>query len=139
VAYAAEIAELREAAITADSLASCLADDGGIEAVIGLVRLEIAKEAASLKFDGLQATTAGRDPATYVGRRIDALGKLVAIESAARRAGVGHSQLQAKHLERVQELFLQLVLSIAIDTVGDALANKLHGTLAEQLSVAPTF
>ncbi len=130
--YTQTINSMRTAAISVDPVVRSLEDGDDTESVVAKLKIELARESASLAWEGQHAAEAGRDPLNYSARRIDALTKLAAITGTAIRLGVRNG-LDKDVLSRVQEVFISTVQAVAQETVPD-LAGELVASLRASIT-----
>ena len=86
--YAYEINALRESFEADDALVQALDRGEACAEIIETVKLQVACEAASIAFDKQRAAARGGDIGRLAVRRIDALGKLAALELARMKLGL---------------------------------------------------
>ncbi len=132
--YAQTINAMRTTAIGADPLVCGLVGGDDTASVIAKVKVELARESASLGWEAQHAAEAGRDPSNFSARRIDALTKLAAITGTALRLGV-RRELDRDILSRLQAFFVSTVETVARATTpgkSDALVERLRERLAEK-------
>lgn len=133
--YAQTINALRTTTIGADPLVRGLEDGDDTPSVVAKLKVELARESASLGWEAQHAAEAGRDPSNFSARRIDAMSKLAAITGTAIRLGL-RRELDPELLSRLKEFFISTVESVACETVPN-ISVALVDRLREQLSREP--
>lgn len=77
------------------------------------IKLEIAREAAALRFQRVQNEQLGRDTAQISTRRIEALNKVASIEFDIKKLGADMIDLRGERFQRVFKLWFEMVANAA--------------------------
>lgn len=110
ITYAQNLNALRRAWIDGDALVSLLqAETPDVNDVVQEVRLQIARECASLKHDVEKAAERGRDASPLRVRRLDGLSKLASLELARLRLGQGLDDPRSPKSRRAIRAFVALI------------------------------
>jgi hypothetical protein len=108
--YARDLNALRRAWVDGDALVSLLrAEAPDVNDVVQEVRLQIARECASLKFDVEHAAERGRDASQLRVRRLDGLSKLASLELARLKLGQGMDDPRSPRSRRAIQAFVSVI------------------------------
>jgi len=137
VEYHRQVAVEREAFIADDHLVrTCRATAGNerTAAVLDGVRVGLATEAAGLRWDRERAEERGRELAGQLAsRRIDALGKLAALELERTKLGVHRDDPCGPKVQTVFRLFFAEVVKAARDVLPESIAEDVNEKVAAAL------
>lgn len=87
-------------------------------ALLSAIKQEVALEIANLAFQREQAARRGRDTSALSGRRIDALKKIADVELEMHKIGFETLDLYSEKIQRVFQLWTEIVRQAAVDTLG---------------------
>jgi hypothetical protein len=134
IAYAQNLNALRRAWVDGDALVSVLrTEHPDVDEVVQEVRLQIARECASLKFDIEHAAERGRDPSPLSVRRLDGLSKLASLELARLKLGQGMDDPRSPKSRRAIQAFVALIEQALDEHLEAEAAAVLKGHLARAI------
>ncbi len=81
-------------------------------AILALIRVEIAKEAAAIQFQRMESEKFGKDTSQTSTRRIDALGKIANIELEMKKLGPTTIDPHSEEFQKIFALWLELLKGI---------------------------
>jgi len=112
--YQALRVERRNNFIDDDPLVKVVNHGGDAFAVLREIKREIAREAASLHFDRLEAESGrAKDPTTISARRIEALRRIADIELKIRELDQHSINLSSEKMQRVFALWVEVIKEVA--------------------------
>jgi hypothetical protein len=115
--YLALTPDRREKFIGSDPLLKRVDDKSDSTAVLREVRREIAREAAALYFDRVEAEKKGRDASSISTRRIDALRRVADIELRIRELDQDSIDLGSEKMQLVFKLWVETMREVAVDVL----------------------
>jgi len=86
--------------------------------LLSALKKEVARETASLAYQRIINERMGRDSSAISGRRIDALKKIADIELEMHKIGFDQLDLHGEKLQRVFQLWTEIVKDAAVATLG---------------------
>jgi hypothetical protein len=133
--YHAKVIEEKGAAIDSDSLVRAATLNADSADMLHLVKIEVAREAASLLFQRTENEKYGRDTSQVSTRRIDALKKIADIELEVKKIGAGMIDLKNEKMQRVfkfligqmREVAQEVLAPEAMDLYFNRLSTALEG------------
>jgi hypothetical protein len=87
-------------------------------ALLSALKKEVARETACLAYQRMVNERTGRDTSAISGRRIDALKKIADIELEMHKIGFEQLDLYSEKLQRVFQLWTEIVKDAAVATLG---------------------
>lgn len=124
--------ERRRRHVDADPLVGALRDRQPAEDVLQEVKIGLAVESASLKFEIEHAGSEGKDVAQLSTRRIDSLHKLGLVLLGERRVGI-EAPIDPKALATLQTIWIDTVTEVARATLPEKEAERLLSTYVQRL------
>lgn len=115
--YHAEIAKARQAFIAEDPVVKTLSGKPDSASLLATLRTEIAKEAASLHFQRMEAEKYGKDTAQTSTRRIDALTRIAHIELEIKRLAPDSLDVRSEKFTKVFNMFIEFLRECAQETM----------------------
>lgn len=123
--YADRLNALREAFENDDAVVQALDRGEPCAEIIERVKLQVAREAASIAYDKQQAAARGGDVGQLAVRRIDALTKLAALELARMKLGLEPAiDVYSPRVQRSVAFLLDEVERVAREVLGDETASR---------------
>lgn len=98
-------------------------------ALLSALKKEIARETASLAYQRMVNERLGRDTSSLSGRRIDALKKIGDIELEMHKIGFEQIDLNSEKIQRVFQLWFELVKDAAVATLESEQADLFFNRL----------
>lgn len=111
--YHAKMAEIREDFLESDAVVQAIAVDADSHELFKCIKLEVAKEAASLHFERIETEKRGRDTSMISGRRIEALKKVAEIEMKVKEAEAGSINPKSEKMQKIFALWVEILQKIA--------------------------
>ncbi len=139
LAYRQQRSEERARHEAADPLLLALKDGKRNEEVVHVAMVELARESASLLWDRLRAQEKGVDAAQMCTRRIDALGKLVAIVLDLQRVGETEMFASAATVRKLKDVWLGTVRSVVVELLPPPEGERLLDAYERRLATAEVF
>lgn len=102
-------------------------------AVLGALKMEVARETAVLAFARTLLERQGRDGSAISSRRIDALKKIADIELEMKKIGVDKLDVTSEKFQRVIKFFLELVSAAAVATLNQEQADLFFNRLTSEM------
>lgn len=115
--YYEALAEEREQFVSGDPVVQNASGKDPLQLLSALKR-EVARETASLAYQRVVNERMGRDTSALSGRRIDALKKIADIELEMHKIGFDQLDLYSEKLQRVFQLWTEIVKDAAVATLG---------------------
>jgi hypothetical protein len=115
--YHAQIAEARQKFIEEDPVVKTLSNKPDSPALLTSLRMEIAKEAASLHFQRIEAEKYGKDTAQTSTRRIDALTRIAHIELEIKKLAPDTIDVRSEKFQKIFNMFLEFMKEAATETL----------------------
>jgi hypothetical protein len=126
--YAEQLNALRDAFEADDPLVQALDRGEPCAEIIEHVKLQVAREAASIAFEKQRAAARGSDLGQLAVRRIEALTKLAALELARMKLGLGPVvDVRSPRVQQAVAFLLDEVERVAREVLDDAAASKFVG------------
>lgn len=113
LAYHAEVMALRERHVASDPVVGAVTTGTDPRDVLNLLKVEIAREAASLHFERLEVEKRGRDTGQVSTRRIEALKKIAEIELRLKELYPSALDLRGEAVQTVFRLWVERMTSVA--------------------------
>jgi hypothetical protein len=111
--HAQELMERRVRYVDADPLVKTVNANGDASTVLREIKREIAREAASLGFDRLEAERRSKDPSSASIRRIEALRRIADIELKLREIDQHSVNLSSEKMQKVFAMWVETLQEIA--------------------------
>ncbi len=115
--YHAQMAEARQRFIAEDPVVKTLSGKPDSANLLTSLRMEIAKEAASLHFQRIEAEKYGKDTAQTSTRRIDALTRIAHIELEIKKLAPDSIDVRSEKFQKVFNMFIQILRECAQETM----------------------
>lgn len=115
--YHAEMAEERQKYIASDNLVKKIEENSDVLGILRLIKLEVAKEAASLGFESLEQSKRGKDTGQVTSRRIEALKRIADIELKIKEIDASAINLSSERLQRLFGLWVEVMREVANETL----------------------
>lgn len=115
--YYESLQEEREQFVAGDPVVQNSAGKDPVS-LLSALKKEVARETASLAYQRMVNERMGRDTSALSGRRIDALKKIADIELEMHKIGFEQIDLYSEKLQRVFQLWTQIVKDAAVATLG---------------------
>lgn len=115
--YHAEMAEARQRFIAEDPVVKTLSGKPDSAGLLTSLRMEIAKEAASLHFQRIEAEKYGKDTAQTSTRRIDALTRIAHIELEIKKLAPDSLDVRSEKFQKVFNMFIEFLRECAQETM----------------------
>lgn len=115
--YYEALQEEREQFVAGDPVVQNAAGRDPLQ-LLSALKKEVARETASLAYQRIINERMGRDSSSISGRRIDALKKIADIELEMHKIGFDQIDLHGEKLQRVFQLWIEIVKDAAVATLG---------------------
>lgn len=119
--------------IDLDELVQGVSSKKEASTILHMVKLELAREAAALKFQRIELEKRGVDSAQTSSRHISALREVANIELEIKKLGAGVLDLKSERFQKVIQMFVETIKEVAQDTLTgeqfDMFFNKLGSAL----------
>jgi hypothetical protein len=115
--YHAEIAAQRQLFIAEDPVVKTLSGKPDSAGLLSSLRMEIAKEAASLHFQRMEAEKYGKDTAQTSTRRIDALTRIAHIELEIKKLAPDTVDVRSEKFQKIYGMFIETLRECALETL----------------------
>lgn len=115
--YYEALSEEREQFVSGDAVVQNSSGKDPL-ALLSALKREVARETASLAYQRMVNERMGRDTSAISGRRIDALKKIADIELEMHKIGFEQLDLYSEKLQRVFQLWTEIVKDAAVATLG---------------------
>jgi CelD/BcsL family acetyltransferase involved in cellulose biosynthesis len=115
--YHAEIAKARQHFIADDPVVRTLSGKTDSAQLLASLRMEIAKEAASLHFQRIEAEKYGKDTAQTSTRRIDALTRIAHIELEIKKLAPDSVDVHSERFQKIFHMFIGFMRECAQETM----------------------
>jgi len=115
--YHAQVAEARQQFIAEDPVVKTLTHKPDSPVLLTALRMEIAKEAASLHFQRIEAEKYGKDTAQTSTRRIDALTRIAHIELEIKKLAPDSLDVRSEKFQKVFNMFIEFMREAAKETL----------------------
>lgn len=115
--YYEALSEEREQFVAGDPVVQNAAGKDPLS-LLSALKKEVARETASLAYQRMINERMGRDSSSISGRRIDALKKIADIELEMHKIGFDQLDLHGEKLQRVFQLWTEIVKDAAVATLG---------------------
>lgn len=102
-------------------------------AILMALKLEVARETASLAYQRLLNERAGKDISQVSSRRIDALKKIADIELEMRKIGVDQIDVYGEKVQKLFNFWIELIKSAAAETMSQQQADLFFNRLTSIL------
>lgn len=131
--YHGIIAEERGLHIDSDPVVKAAVANSDTADTLHLVKIEIAKEAASIHFQRLENEKFGKDTAQTSSRRIEALTKIAGIELEIKKLGANMIDLKSEKMQRVFRYFVERVRQVLTETLDEEEVDLVFNRLSTAL------
>lgn len=111
--YHAEMAEERQKFISSDPLVKRIEENADVLGILRLIKLEVAKEAASLGFESLEQSKRGKDMGQLTSRRVEALKRIADIELKIKEIDAEAINLSSERIQRIFALWVEVMREVA--------------------------
>ena len=131
--YYAAMSQAKASFVDADGLVSASTVRTDSVEMLRMVKSEIAREAAALHFQRLEAEKAGKDTSQLSVRRIDALVKIANMELEIRRLGADIIDLRSEKFQKVFRLWIEMLRQAAAETMNPAQIDLFFNRMSTML------
>jgi hypothetical protein len=126
------LAQEREAFIASDLVVQNCNKRDPI-ALLNALKMEVAREQASMAFQRVINERNGRDSSGNSGKRIDALKKIADIELEMRKIGVDQIDVYSEKFQRVFKFWIEMIQAAAVATLGPEQSDLFFNRLTSEM------
>ena len=128
--YHAEMAKEKAEFIESDELVTTVGKRADAFEVFRVIKQELARETASLKFQRIEDEKRGRDTAQVSSRRIDALTKVAHIEFEMKKIGADMFDLKGEKFQKVFKLWIDTLQEVATEVLTPEVVDLFFNRIA---------